>query len=147
MLRVLTKAEELASRAESFGRLQEGMVFDLGRRRSFIAVRKRGRTVEVVELDRANIDRILRGTPCVHTRLRFECAFGRASDGDEHHQACTLRTSTGSAGRRSRAVSLSLSRSAQLARCGDAPNPRFARCVLDASDKSSIAPPRVLHVV
>ena len=116
MLRVLTKAEELASRAESFGRLQAGMVFDLGRR-SFIAVRKRARTVEVVELDPANIDRILRGTPCVHTRLRFECAFGRASDGDEHHQACTLRTSTGSAGRRSRAVSLSLSRSAQLARC------------------------------
>ena len=72
MLRVLTKAEELASRAASFARLQAGMLFDLSRRRSFIAVRKRGRTVEVVELDPANIDRILRGMPCTHTRLRFD---------------------------------------------------------------------------
>ncbi len=72
MLRVLTKAEELASRAESFARLRAAMLFDLGRRRSFIAVRKRGRTVEVVELDPANIDRILRGKPCAHTRLRFD---------------------------------------------------------------------------
>ncbi len=72
MLRVLTKAEELAMRAKSFARLQAGMLFDLGRRRSFIAVRKRRRTVEVVELDRANIDRILRGKPCAHSRLRFD---------------------------------------------------------------------------
>ena len=72
MLRVLTKAEELAMRAENFARLRAGMLFDLGRRRSFIAVRKRGRTVEVVELDPANIGRILHGKPCVHTRLRFD---------------------------------------------------------------------------
>ena len=38
MLRVLTKAEELAMRAESFARLQAGMLFDLGRRRSFMEV-------------------------------------------------------------------------------------------------------------
>ncbi len=72
MLRVLTKAEELALRAEDFAQLQAGMLFDLGRRRSFIAVRKRGRTVEVVEFDPANIDRILRDEPCVRTRLRFD---------------------------------------------------------------------------
>jgi hypothetical protein len=72
MLRALTKQEELASRAGSFAQLRAGMLFDLGRRRSFIAVRKRGRTVEVVELDPANIDRILQGKPCAHTRLRFD---------------------------------------------------------------------------
>ena len=72
MLRVLTKEEELASRAESFAQLRPGMLFDLSRHRSFIAVRKRGRTVEVVELDPANIDRIVQGKPCAHSRLRFD---------------------------------------------------------------------------
>lgn len=71
MLRVLTKQEELASRTERFAQLRAGMLFDLGGRRYFIAMRKRGTAVEVVELDTANIGRILRGEPCVRTRLRF----------------------------------------------------------------------------
>jgi hypothetical protein len=72
MLRALTKAEELASRRDSFARLRAGTLFDLGGDRFFIAVRKRGRTVEVVELDQANIDRLVRGEPCVRTRLHFD---------------------------------------------------------------------------
>jgi hypothetical protein len=71
MLRILTKKEELASRRERFAQLQPGMLFDLGGRRYFIAGHKRARSVEVVELDTANMERILRGERCVRTQLRF----------------------------------------------------------------------------
>jgi len=72
MLRVLTKQEELASCTERFAQLRAGILFDLGGRRYCIAMRKRGRTVEVVALDTANIGRIVRGEPCVRTRLHFD---------------------------------------------------------------------------
>jgi hypothetical protein len=72
MLKVLTKQEELASRTERFAHLRTGMLFDLGGRRYFIAARKRGEAVEVIELDTTNVGRILRGERGVRTRLRFD---------------------------------------------------------------------------
>jgi hypothetical protein len=72
MLKVLTKEEELASRTERFAQLRPGMLFDLGGRRYFIAARKRGRAVEAIELDPANIGRILRGQACAPARLHFD---------------------------------------------------------------------------
>jgi hypothetical protein len=72
MLRVLTPEEELASRRERFRALRRGTLFDLGGRRHFIAVHKRGQTVDVIELDAANIGRLLRGRPCESSTLHFD---------------------------------------------------------------------------
>lgn len=71
MLRVLTKAEELAMRTKSFARLRTGTLFDLGGQRYFIAAKKVGKTVQVIELDAANIRCILRTEPCAYARLHF----------------------------------------------------------------------------
>ena len=72
MLRVLTKAEELATRTKSFARLRAGTLFDLGGQRYFIAARKVGKTVEVIALDAANVRCILGAEPCTRARLHFD---------------------------------------------------------------------------
>ena len=71
MLRVLTEAEELATRTKSFARLRTGTLFDLGGQRYFIAAKTVGKTVEVIALDAANIRCILRAEPCARARLHF----------------------------------------------------------------------------
>ena len=73
MLRVLTKEESLASAREKFKELnRQGQLFNLAMRRYFILVERVGDTVEVIELNQANIQRILRGESCVTAMLDVE---------------------------------------------------------------------------
>ena len=72
MLRVLTQEQELALRREHYPQLTTGKLFDLGGQRLFISAEKQAESIEVIELSPENIGRILRGEPCVHSRLRFD---------------------------------------------------------------------------
>lgn len=73
MLRALSKEEELQYRREGFAKLGRGSLFDLGQKRFFIAVRKIDKKIwEVIELTKANKERIISGQPSEHTRLHFD---------------------------------------------------------------------------
>ena len=73
MLRVLTKEESLASAREKFKELnRQGQLFNLAMRRYFILVERVGDNVEVIELNQANIQRILGGESCVTAMLDVE---------------------------------------------------------------------------
>lgn len=47
-------------------------MFDLSMRRCFILVERSGDSVEVIELNRENIDRILHGESCATSTLHVE---------------------------------------------------------------------------
>jgi hypothetical protein len=72
MLRVLSPEEELASRRERYQQLAAGQLFDLGGKRFFITFEKLGESVKVIELNDENVERILRGAPCVQSTLHFD---------------------------------------------------------------------------
>jgi hypothetical protein len=72
MLIVLTPEQELAGRRKSYEQLVPGKLFNLGGRRYFIAVEKCGDRVEVIELEAKNVQRIVRGEPCIRTTLHFD---------------------------------------------------------------------------
>ena len=73
MLRVLTKEESLASAREKFKELnRQGQLFNLAMRRYFILVERVVDNVKVIELNQANIQRILRGESCVTGMLDVE---------------------------------------------------------------------------
>ncbi len=73
MLRVLTKEESVASAREKFKELnREWQLFNLAMRRYFILVKRLGETVKVIELNQANIQRILHGESCVTAMLHVE---------------------------------------------------------------------------
>jgi hypothetical protein len=72
MVIVLTPEQELAERRKSYEKLVPGKLFNLGGRRYFIAVEKLGDRVEVIELEAKNVQRIVRGEPCVRTTLHFD---------------------------------------------------------------------------
>jgi len=60
MLKVLSEEEELRIRKNNFAKLTQGLLFDLGGRRYFIAVKKIDeKTWEVVELTESNKEKIL----------------------------------------------------------------------------------------
>ncbi|MCI0441234.1 MAG: hypothetical protein L0177_19200 [Chloroflexi bacterium] len=71
-MRVITREEELALRKKSYEQLAPGKLFALSFKRFFVAVEKIGDSIEVIELDSENIERILRGEPCVHSTLHFD---------------------------------------------------------------------------
>ena len=76
MIRVLTPEEELALRRTHYDRLAPGVLFDLGGKRSFIAIEKFDDTVRVIELDTANVARIIQGVPCEPSTLHFDEMVG-----------------------------------------------------------------------
>jgi len=73
MIKVLTEEEELAYRRESFKRLSPGCLFNLGGRKYFVAVRKLNESSwEVIELDKENLESIIKGQVCRRSTLSFD---------------------------------------------------------------------------
>lgn len=76
-LRMLTPEEELAWCRKNFEKICEGTLFDLGRRRHFLAVKKiDDQSWEVVELDKANRLCIIKGEKVRHSVLSFDQMAG-----------------------------------------------------------------------
>ena len=72
MLRLLSPAEELKGRRESFAKLTPGTLFDLAQRSYFIAVKKiDAKSWQVIELTETNKKKIIAGEPCSHSPLHF----------------------------------------------------------------------------
>jgi len=72
-VRLLSPEEALAQRREEFGKIHESTLFDLGRKRAFLAVRKRdAKSWEVVELNEYNRNRIIEGKKAKQSVLSFD---------------------------------------------------------------------------
>ena len=72
-VRLLSPEEALVQRKEEFGKIHEGTLFDLGRKRAFLAVRKRdAKSWEVVELNGDNRNLIIKGEKAKHSVLPFD---------------------------------------------------------------------------
>lgn len=72
-LRLLTPKEELASRKKNFAKIREGILFDLGGEKHFLAVKKvDDQTWEVVEFNKGNRLLIIGGQKPKHSILSFD---------------------------------------------------------------------------
>lgn len=72
-VRLLSPEEALAQRKEGFGKIHEGTLFDLGRKRAFLAVKKvDAKSWEVVELSEDNRNRIIEGKKVKPSVLSFD---------------------------------------------------------------------------
>ena len=71
MLRVVT-AEELTTRTKNDDRLTNGAPFDLGGKRFFLTVGKRGDMVDVIAVAADKRGRLLRGEPCTRSMWHFD---------------------------------------------------------------------------